>query len=59
MKKTLDLCGICYAEMMGRYSMRRLSSPVNMKVTCAQCGRRRYGATYEAEEKGAVRNADK
>ena len=53
MKKTLDLCGICFAQMQADYNFRRTSRPVNYKITCAQCGRRRYGATYEAEPKEA------
>ncbi len=44
----LDLCGQCAALIADAYELRRVSGG---KVTCAHCGRRRYGGTYEAVPK--------
>lgn len=51
----VDLCGPCVAVMKTGYEVRKVSQGVDNKITCAKCGRRRYGGTYEIgkqEEKG-------
>lgn len=54
MKKTADLCGGCIDKMAEGYILTRIAGGVNNKITCACCGKRRYGATYEmvAKKKG-------
>ncbi len=47
----LDLCSRCAALMADAYELRKVSGGVDHKVTCAHCGRRRYGGTYEAVPK--------
>ncbi len=47
----LDLCGRCAALMADAYNLRKVSGGGDNKVTCAHCGRRRYGGTYEAAPK--------
>lgn len=49
--RTLDLCGICAAKLGEVYTVRKIASGINKKITCAECGRRRYGATYEVRKK--------
>ncbi len=55
--KEITLCGVCAAKMMDMdgYKLVRLPRPVNNKVTCGQCGRRRYGGTYQWEKKEVKR----
>ncbi len=50
--KTLDLCGVCAAKLATAYAIRKVAGGVDRKVTCAECGRRRYGGTYEVVLKG-------
>ena len=49
--KQLDLCGVCAAKLGTAYSVRKIAGGVGHKVTCAECGRRRYGGTYEVGSK--------
>ena len=56
MKKTVELCGACQAKMENGWKLTRLSRPSDLKITCALCGRRRYGAVYEMEKKSAGKN---
>lgn len=49
--KTVDLCGACAAKLGTAYSVRKIAGGVDHKVTCAECGRRRYGGTYEVAPK--------
>ena len=51
-KKTVELCGRCAELMRETYRLRQVAGGVNNKITCARCGRRRYGAAYELEAKG-------
>ena len=51
-KKTVELCGKCAELMRETYRLRKTAGGVNYKITCARCGRRRYGAAYELEAKG-------
>jgi len=50
MVKEMDLCGICAALLGNAYSVRKVSGGVDNKVTCANCGKRRYGASYEVKK---------
>ena len=52
MSKKYDLCGKCAAELREGYKLSRVAGGVDNKITCSNCGRRRYGATYELEKKG-------
>lgn len=42
-----DLCGACAAKMKESYKLKELERPADNKITCAHCGRRRYGGKYE------------
>ena len=57
MKKTADLCGACIDKMAEGYILARIAGGVNNKITCACCGRRRYGATSELTPKKQGREA--
>lgn len=46
-----DLCQKCAEIMKEGYILKRIRGGVDNKVTCAQCGKRRYGATYELTKK--------
>ena len=50
-----DLCRPCAEAEKAKYAVKVISTGVNKKITCAVCGRRRYGATYEVGQKGAKR----
>ena len=43
----LDLCGACLAQVRADHEIKLLTRGVGNKITCAKCGRRRYGGTYE------------
>ena len=43
----LDLCGACLAAVRAEHNIKLLTRGVGNKITCAKCGRRRYGGTYE------------
>ncbi len=45
--KATDLCGACAAKLGTAYYLIKVSGGVDHKVTCAECGRRRYGGSYE------------
>lgn len=49
--KKLDLCGACAAKLGEAYSLRKIAGGVDNKVVCSNCGRRRYGGTYEVGAK--------
>lgn len=51
--KKLDLCGACAAKLGEAYSLRKIAGGVDNKVICSNCGRRRYGGTYELSGKKA------
>lgn len=51
--KQMELCVPCAEKMREGYTLRTVKIGVNQKVTCAGCGRRRYGAHYEVEKKEA------
>ena len=57
MPKIRDLCGACAAKLSTAYTVRKVCGGVDNKITCAECSRRRYGATYEIVKKeGGARN---
>lgn len=45
--RKLDLCDRCAERMREVFRVRCLSEHLCRKVTCANCGRKEYGATYE------------
>ena len=47
MSKQFDLCKACAEQMKEAYAVKKISGGIDNKVTCDNCGRRRYGATYE------------
>ncbi len=49
--KQMTLCGACAAKLGTAYSVRKIAGGVDHKVTCAHCGCRRYGGTYEVAKK--------
>lgn len=50
-RKVIDLCGECAALMKEGYDVKQLPKPMNNKITCGHCGRRRYGGSYELTKK--------
>ncbi len=64
--RKMDLCGRCAALMSNTYDLRKVAGGADNKVTCANCGRRRYGGTCETaakrrrmSEKGGARREDR
>lgn len=51
MEKKYDLCGACAEKLKEGYILKKISGGVDNKVTCSNCGRRRYGGTYQMEKK--------
>ena len=51
MEKKYDLCGACAEMLKEGYTLKKISGGVDNKVTCSNCGRRRYGGTYQMEKK--------
>lgn len=49
--KRIDLCGKCAAKLREAYNLTKIAGGVDNKITCSQCEKRRYGATYELEKK--------
>lgn len=46
--KTIDLCRpCCEARKAGGEKLRPTIVGIDRKIRCADCGRRRFGATYE------------
>ena len=50
MERKMDLCGSCAALMRESFQLKRVAGGIDNKITCAKCGRRRYGATYAVEK---------
>ncbi len=46
--ETKELCGSCATKLGTGFAIRKVAGGVDHKVTCAECGKRRYGGTYEA-----------
>lgn len=51
MEKTLELCTPCAGSLRSGYTVKMVRHKVNCKITCANCGRRRYGDTYSVISK--------
>jgi len=51
MKRKMELCAKCAALIADADDVRRIAGGVDYKVTCEQCGKLRYGGTYEVETK--------
>lgn len=47
----LDLCRPCMEAKKKTHKLSRVAGGKDNKITCAICGRRRYGYTYEARRK--------
>lgn len=50
MPKEIELCTPCAEKMKDGYRLQQLPRPVNNKITCSMCGKRRFGATYVASK---------
>ena len=48
-----SLCGRCAELMRDAYKIKLRSRPINNKITCDCCKRRRYGGEYDVEPKEA------
>lgn len=51
MEREVDLCIECSVRLGEAYCLTRIAGGVDNKISCAHCGRRRYGATYEMAPK--------
>lgn len=51
MNRQLKLCGRCAGLLQEGYSLKKIAGGVDNKITCENCRRRRYGATYELSKK--------
>lgn len=49
----MELYGKCVEKMRYRHNIKTVSRPINHKVDCECCKRRRYGGTYAVEPKKA------
>ena len=49
MQKQIDLCRPCAEKLMNGYRVTLLQHRINNKITCAECEKRRFGATYLVE----------
>lgn len=51
-QKRLELCHPCALKLIsGGVRIKKTESRADNKITCAECGRRRYGAVYERERR--------
>lgn len=51
-----DLCGACLAAVRAEHNIKLLTRGVGNKITCAKCGRRRYGGTYEVTSRDTTQH---
>lgn len=49
----MELCGSCVELMRDRFLVKLVNRPINHKIDCENCKRRRYGGTYDVEPKKA------
>lgn len=49
--RKMKLCGRCAVRYRQTHSVELLRKPVNWKITCEECKRRRYGAEYRIRRK--------
>ena len=55
---TIDLCRPCAEARKARgEKLRPTITGIDRKIRCADCGRRRFGATYESVRKEGSREA--
>lgn len=48
----LDLCRPCMEAMKRAFPLVQVGAGINRKITCRNCGRRRYGGAYKITTKG-------
>ena len=46
MAKLIELCTPCAESLRAGYKLTLVQHKANCKITCENCGRRRYGNTY-------------
>ena len=46
-----ELCGRCAAILREKKDVQYISGGVDHKVSCTECGRRRYGGVYDVKRK--------
>jgi hypothetical protein len=51
-QKEMDLCKPC-AKSLPKKSLSLIRGGVDNKITCAKCGKRKFGATYLVREEAA------
>lgn len=51
--KRLELCRPCAEKLKEAYTVKPAGG-IAKKIDCQQCGKRRYGVTYQIEKKQAV-----
>ena len=51
MNERIDLCRPCAEKMKETHILKVVRREVDLKITCAHCGKRKYGAGYEATPK--------
>lgn len=49
MKKELELCYPCAEKMSCVYNITLIQHRIDQKITCAECGKRRFGDVYLVE----------
>lgn len=54
-----DLCTPCAMALTEKRSVKLISRGSDQKVTCEQCGRRRYGGTYEVRWKTSQKREER
>ena len=52
-----EMCIPCAAELAATMNVKKITQNKD-KITCAECGRRRYGAKYEVSQKGEKGDGD-
>lgn len=50
-KRTLELCLPCATKLGRAFVVSKISGGADNKITCVECGRRRYGATYTVSKR--------
>lgn len=45
------LCGTCADLLRRGYYLKKIAGGIDNKITCDNCGKRRYGYTYEVTPK--------
>lgn len=56
---TKELCGICAIKLReSGMEVKQVGGRME-KISCQECGKRKYGTTYEVTAKKAAKNHDK